>query len=353
TLVHLLNQAGYETVLCGIQHVIAHERRSELGYRRDLSTVSYSSAAMSAEHACRFIERHADGPFFLDVGVSETHRCRMQEPGGCAPYHEEGPLGDARYVRPPETIADVPGNRRDWADFCEAAQRADHALGDIYQALEARGLLEDTLVIVTTDHGPALPGMKCCLSDAGVQVALMMRGPGGFGGGQIIDAMVSHLDLMPTFCDWLGLPIPDACQGLSLLPLLGGEDGELHRELFGEVTFHGPNIYNPLRSIRTSRYKLVRRYAEGVSRVIDTCDPSVPKMLLLDASWEHLPLEQVELYDLIVDPTEQRNLAGQPAYADIQADLDQRLALWMEGTGDPMCDPAHPPANPNEDSSHA
>jgi arylsulfatase A-like enzyme len=344
TLVHLLNHAGYETVLCGIQHVIEHERRDELGYRRDLATAHYSSAVESADQACAFIENHTGGPFFLDVGVSETHRCRLQEPDGPAPYHEDGPLGDPRYVRPPETMADTPVNRRDWADFCAAAQRADQELGRLYQMLEARGELDHTLIIVTTDHGPALPGMKCCLSDAGLQVALILRGPDGFTGGRVIDAMVSHLDLTPTLCDWLGLATPDACQGRSVLPLLSGTEGELHRELFGEVTYHGPNIYNPQRSIRTPRYKLVRRYAEGTRRVLDTCDQSVPKKILLEAGWGQLPLQPVELYDLMLDPTEQRNLAGFPPYTDIRADLEQRLEQWMQETADPLLDTTFTPS---------
>lgn len=340
TLVHVLNQAGYETVLCGIQHVIEHARRSELGYRHDLATVNYSSAANSADQACAFIENHVNGPFFLDVGVSETHRCRLNEPKGPAPYHEDGPLGDPRYVRPPETIPDTAASRQDWADFCAAAQRADHELGRIYQALKTRGELDHTLFIITTDHGPALPGMKCCLSDAGLQVALILRGPGGFSGGRVIDAMVSHLDLMPTLCDWLDLPTPEQCQGRSVLPLLSGAEGELHRELFGEVTYHGPNIYNPQRAIRTPRYKLVRRYAEGSQRVLDTCDQSVPKMMFIEAGWEDLPLEPVELYDLMLDPTEQRNLTALPLYANIRADLEQRLGQWMQETADPLLDGA-------------
>ncbi|MDP0496266.1 MAG: sulfatase [Verrucomicrobiota bacterium JB024] len=352
TLVHLLNQAGYETALCGIQHVIEHNRRGELGYRRDLATANYSAAAQSANQACAFIENHADTPFFLDVGVSETHRCRLHEPGGPAPYHEDGPLGDPRYVRPPETIPDTPANRRDWADFCAAAQRADHELGRIYQALESHGELEHTLFIITTDHGPALPRMKCCLSDAGLQVALILRGPGGFSGGQVIDAMVSHLDLIPTLCDWLGLATPGVCQGHSMIPLLNGTEGELHDELFGEVTYHGPNIYNPQRSIRTPRYKLVRRYAEGTQRVVDTCDQSVPKMMFLEAGWEQLPLEPVELYDLMLDPTEQRNLASLPLYEGIRAGLEQRLEQWMQETSDPLLDISFPPSSLEQTTGH-
>ena len=73
---------------------------------------------------------------------------------------------------------------------------------------------------------------------------LLMRGPGGFTGGKVLDAMVSQLDLYPTICDVAEAPHPDWLQGRSLLPLVHGETDRLHDELFAEMTYHA--AYEPL-----------------------------------------------------------------------------------------------------------
>src|SRR5262249_35133417 len=78
------------------------------------------------------------------------------------------------------------------------------------------------LVICTTDHGIAFPGMKCNLTDHGTGVLLILRGP-GLPAGAVVDAMVTHLDVFPTVCDLTGVARPDWLQGASLLPLLRGE----------------------------------------------------------------------------------------------------------------------------------
>ncbi len=84
-------------------------------------------------------------------------------------------------------------------------------------ALDANGLSENTLVICTTDHGIAFPRMKGNLTDHGIGVMLIMRGPGGFTGGKVYDALVSHIDLYPTICDLLEIEHPSWLQGTSLL----------------------------------------------------------------------------------------------------------------------------------------
>ena len=87
---------------------------------------------------------------------------------------------------------------------------------------------------------------------------LIMRGPGGFTGGRVIDAMVTHLDLYPTLCDVAGVDRPAWLQGPSLLPLVRGEADELHDEIFAEMTYHA--AYEPQRAVRTERWKYIRRF---------------------------------------------------------------------------------------------
>ena len=85
-----------------------------------------------------------------------------------------------------------------------------------------------------------------------------MRGPGGFTGGKVVDAPVSHLDVYPTLCELAGVEAPDWLQGTSLMPLVRGEVERLHEAIFAETTYHA--AYQPHRAVRTERWKYIRRF---------------------------------------------------------------------------------------------
>ena len=91
--------------------------------------------------------------------------------------------------------------------------------------------------------------MKCNLEDNGWGVSLIMRGPGGFSGGKVIDALISHLDIYPTLCDLAGVAHPAWLEGKSMLPIIRGEANEINDEVFAEVTYHA--AYEPKRAVRT------------------------------------------------------------------------------------------------------
>ncbi|HEX2032700.1 MAG TPA: sulfatase [Chloroflexota bacterium] len=325
-----LRQAGYATVLAGIQHVV-----------RDPSTTGYERIAPGrlaetvAPNAMAFLREHAAGPgrgqpFFLDAGFFETHR-RFHAPDPSA-----SPAEDPRYCLPPAPLPDTPGTREDVAAFKASARVLDGAIGAILDTLEATGLADDTLVICTTDHGIAFPAMKCNLTDHGTGVFLIMRGPGGFDGGQVVDAMVSHLDLFPTICDLAGIAPPVWLQGASLLPLVRGQlsGGELHQALFAEVNYHVP--YEPQRAVRTTRWKYIRRYDAWGKPMLANCDDGPSKDVWLDHGWADQRTEPEQLYDLVFDPQERHNLAAEPAMAGVVAELRGILERWMQETDDPL-----------------
>src|SRR5262249_61964175 len=97
---------------------------------------------------------------------------------------------------------------------------------------------EHTPLVSTTDHGLAFPTMKCNLTAHGMGFSLIMRGPGGFSGGKVCDAMVSHIDLFPTICDLLEIERPAWLQGKSMLPLVRGSAKEIRDEGFAEGRSH-------------------------------------------------------------------------------------------------------------------
>ena len=320
-LVHTLRAVGYHTTLAGVQHVRWDPRT--IGYHQILQTGG-RQALKVAPAAAEFLAAAPEQPFFLTVGFSETHRV----------FPAPAPADDARYLRPPAPIPDTPETRADMAAYQASVTALDQGIGMVLGALEAAGLAENTLVICTTDHGPAFPRMKCNLTDHGTGVMLILRGPGGFGGGRVSDALVSQIDLFPTLCELLQVEPPAWLQGRSLLPLARGEAEEINDAVFAEVNYHGQ--YEPQRMIRTRRWKYIRRFLERDVPALANCDNSPTKELLLEHGWGSLPMAEEQLYDLVFDPNEAANLAGDPRHAGTLAELRARLTRWMEETDDPI-----------------
>jgi N-sulfoglucosamine sulfohydrolase len=330
-LTHALKSAGYATAIAGVTHVAAYTDRPGLGYDYWLNHRSpgEGDSEKTTAAACAFLRAPPTEPFFLDIGYNETHRLAH----GWFSHNATGPIGDPRLARPMPHLPDRPAIRADSADFAEAAHRLDNYYGQVLAALDASGAADRTLIICTTDHGPAFPGAKCNVTDAGTGVLLILRGPHGFSGGKVFESMVSHLDIFPTLCDLIGLDA-DSLDGQSLLPLLRGEKEELHDALFAEVNYHV--CYEPQRSVRTSRWKYIRRFDDRQSEVAPNIDDSISKLDLFRRGWHRRPRPKEMLFDLIFDPTESHNLAPDPAAQPILQEMRARLAAWMRQTADPL-----------------
>ena len=338
-IMHTLAEAGYETVLAGFQHVVKDVK--EAGYSRNLAKETTFSGE-TEERAATFIaeaSKSDNQPFFLDVGFFETHRARSVKPGGFAPQPNGEAKTDPRYVKPPAPFPDTPETRQDMADYIDAARTLDQKMGVVFSALEENKLADKTLVICTTDHGLAFPEMKSRLTDHGIGIMLIMRGPADFSGGLVIDELVSQIDLFPTICDILNIDHPKWLQGHSIVPLLQGTTDKIRSEIFAEVNYHC--CYEPQRAIRTKRWKYIRRYDQAPNWAMPNCDDSISKTFFLDHGWqEHRP-EPERLYDLVFDPFERHNLisSGQADEQVLQS-MRQRLEDWRIETKDPTLE--HP-----------
>jgi N-sulfoglucosamine sulfohydrolase len=319
-IIHTLREAGYTSALAGMQH-IAHPKDTAaqtIGYDRYLG-----EPATAHERAAAFLADHPPPPFFLSVGFHETHR-----------EYPATPDDNPAYCLPPAPLPDTPATREDMARFKASARILDRKIGAVLDALERSGLAGHTLVICTTDHGIAFPRMKCTLTDSGIGVMLIVRGPGGFAGGKVVDAMVSHLDLFPTVCQLAGVDVPERAQGKSLLPLVAGEAAAIHDEIFAEVNYHA--AYEPQRGVRTPRWKYIRRFEQRTSPVLPNCDDGLSKDVWLAHGWRDNPPPDEALYDLVFDPNESANLAGDARHAAVLDEMRGRLVRWMRQTGDPL-----------------
>ncbi len=327
-MVHTLRGAGYYSALIGEQHI--SKQPDAIGYDRVVK-IDTSRVEDVAPVTVDLLRRPPRQPFFLSVGFFETHREFFE------PLRNE----DA-YTRPLANLPDVPETRRDMASFIASARSLDRGVGTVLDALERFDLTRNTLVIFTTDHGPAFPGAKATMSDRGVGVMLILRGPGVFAGGKVTDALVSHIDLFPTICDILGIAHPEWLQGVSVLPLVTGQTNEVRREIFAEGTYHA--AYEPQRMVRTQRWKYVRRFEPRTRPVLPNTDDSPSKDVWLRYGWDAEMLAMEQLYDLIRDPNEAHNLIGGNDPGDVAGDLRERLQRWMRETKDPLLDgPVAPP----------
>lgn len=319
-LVHPLRAAGYRSVLIGEQHVSVDP--AVIGYD-EIRAVDSNHATDVAPIANATL-RDVPEPFFLSVGFFETHR----------EFHAPTSVSDTLYSRPAPNLPDTLATREDMAAFKASARSLDQGIGSVLNELYGLGLADRTLVVCTTDHGLAFPRAKATLFDRGTGVMLLIRGPGGFTGGRVFDSMVSHLDIYPTLCELAGADPPDGLQGSSLMPLAREEATAVRDELFTEMTFHA--AYEPQRAVRTGRWKYVRRFHDYEQPVLANCDDSATKELMIEAGWggQYVPEEQ--LYDLVLDPNENRDLSSEAEHSGVLSELRELVEAWMEETDDPL-----------------
>ncbi len=326
---------GYYRVLCGYEHVGAMERNDVeklynvhlKGEPEDSRPLSYGDKdRMVATKAARVIEERADleRPFYLECAFFYPHR----------PFPNVEPDSMVGEPPPPFYLPDTERTREDMRAYAEAMRQSDECFGIVLDALRKTGLDRRAIIIVTTDHGPAFPWAKCNLNDQGTGVMLMMRLPEVADPVQV-DALVSQLDILPTIYDVLGLPQDERFEGVSLRPLINGETDKLHDEVFSEVTYHA--AYEPMRSVRTNRYRYVKRFATDWDHpVMPNIDEGPSREELLSAGIRDMRVEMEALYDLDFDPGERRNLIDDTLYEPVAVDLKLRLRQWMERTDDPL-----------------
>jgi arylsulfatase A-like enzyme len=128
--------------------------------------------------------------------------------------------------------------------------------------------------------------------------------------------------------------VPEGVQGRSFLPLLRGGAYSPRDAIYAEKTFH--SYYDPMRAVRTERYKYIRNF-ETTFLVEVPGDVQVGAIYRSELQrYVAATHPAVELYDLVADPLEQDDVAGQPVVAEVERELDARVWRWMEETGDPL-----------------
>ena len=280
----------------------------------------------NSRNAAEAILNEREDKLFLSMGLYSAHRIFPEvdkdiEPG---------------YVQVPGGIPDTRENREDWAAFLTSARIGDRCIKTVIDALKAKGIYEDSLIIYTTDHGIAFPNMKCTLLDSGTGVSLIVKMPGNTFKGRVLDTLISQLDIFPTICEILGVEEPEWLQGRSFLSALEGGEEINEEVVFAEINYHA--AYEPMRMVRTKRYKYIRySNSEYDGIVLSNVDNSPHKAKLVEAGWhEGSRRPEEQLFDLFIDPQEGKNLAEDPGYLGILDVMREKLRRNMEKTGDPL-----------------
>lgn len=360
TLPAMLRRAGYATALVGKKHVgpdSAFPYEAELVPERSgIRDVREMAIAASS-----FIRSTNDRPFFVTVAYSDPHRAAVDY-GNDRRWPGVKPVTyDPKSVPIPRHLPDIPVVRRDLAEYYESLSRLDTGVGMILDDLAETGRADDTLVIFLSDNGRPFGGAKTNLYGPGLHLPLIIRAPGASPG--VNQAMVSWVDIAPTILDYAGVAPPTRypLSGASLMPLLGQTNGPGRDAVFASHDFHEINQYYPMRGVRTHTHSYIANLAHPLDYPIAgdvagspswkaiSANPSIRLGNRTQAAYLKRPAE--ELYDLTRDPDEIVNLAGDPAYATVLADLRQRLLKmrsttrdpWLAGQTDPYAHMDHQP----------
>ena len=330
TIPMYLREAGYLTHLIGLQHETRDVKT--LGYdsfSKRMKDYKYDTNRMFSEYES-FLDNHRNDekPFYLNIGTIEIHR----------PFIIWSQANDTYSVKIPPFLPDNDKIRKDLSLFYGIINPLDKIIGKIIEVLEKTGLREDTLFIFTTDHGSPFPRAKCTLYDPGIKTLLIMNWPNShlFNTGRVVDQMVSNIDLLPTLLEIAGAVTPQGIEGKSFLPILENPKLSFRHNIFTEKTYH--EIYDPIRSVRTSKYKYIRNFEKY--RRLYQIPLDIERGLSGQYIKDKIKIErsEEELYDLKNDPNEANNLVNNPAYENILFELKQKLLNWMKETTDPLLD---------------
>ena len=305
--------------------------------------------------------RPGDTPFCYWFGSSDPHRPWTWQSGVNRGM-------DLSQVQVPACYPDNEIIRTDIGDYLWEIERFDREVGEALALLEQSGQLENTIIVMTGDHGMPSPRGKSNLYNLGTHVPLAMRWTKRVPAGRTIDDFVSLTDLCPTFLEAAGLSALPDMTARSLMPLLtsdksGWIDATRDFVLVGKER-HVPSQERgnlggyPSRAIRTRDYLYVRNFAperwpNGIADaaaaeignsfadadngptktyfIEHANDPEVKRFV--DLAFAKRPAE--ELYDLRKDPGELVNVAESSDYAEIKSELSERLMNLLRETADP------------------
>lgn len=291
-----------------------------------------------------FVTRDAAQPWFMVFASNDPH----------SPW-TRGPKYDPAKITVPPYLHDNAITRDALAKYFGEISNLDEQVGALMKMLADTKQSESTVVLFVSEQGSSFPyGGKWSVYDNGIHSSAILRWPGKVKPGSSTSALMQYVDVTPTFLAAAGIDptkidvgCPDAhgatgFDGRSFLPVLLGETDTLRDYIFAQHTTIGTNGAigpYPMRAVRDTRYKLIRNLAPELTYTIGGIHKGEPiESWQADAKNDPALAARVahlfnrpgeELYDLQSDPYELKNIAADPALADIKAKLQTQLDTWM------------------------
>ena len=293
-------------------------------------------------------QKKTEQPFCFWFGSSDPHRVYTRNLGAWMGMKPDS-------VDVPPFLPDVPCVRNDIMDYYAEVERFDRHIGQVIDLLRARGELDNTLIIVTSDNGMPFPRAKATVYDAGTRMPFVAHWPARIPAGTRHEGMVNLASLAPTFLEAAGQVVPAEMTLPSLLPYLENEKEEGAKEVIIERERHAQVRADSgsyaVRAFRTKDFLYVRNFyperwpagdPEAVLSVgaFGDVDNSISKMLILrepqaarfQLAFGKRPAE--ELYHVHTDPHQLNNLAKDPAWETKRAELQARMEARLRETND-------------------
>jgi N-sulfoglucosamine sulfohydrolase len=351
---HLLGDAGY--------HTGSWRKSFGPGKLEGKFAERHPAGKVYPQGFADFLEARPDGaPFCFWLGASDPHR-------GYKLHSGEASGIDLSKIKLFPFFPDSKEVRGDVADYYFEVQRFDSDVAKALALLEASGELDNTIIVMTGDHGMPFPRCKSNLYDSGSQVPLAMRWGAKVKAGQVLNGFVSLTDLAPTFLEAAGLEAPAAMTGQSLLPAVaeGRGDAALRPFILTGKERHVPGQEAPdmggypSRAIRNHDFLYIRNYVTDrwpngtpnwekaaipgawyadtdngptKSYIIENKDKDDAHRQAYEWCFAKRPAD--ELYDLREDPDQLNNVAGDEAYAEHLKALSDQLTAELIAAGDP------------------
>lgn len=340
----ILREAGYHANNLDLEGFLDPGRPVRVA-KTDYNFAWDAAACYDTTH---WMARKPGRPFFVQVQLNGGKR-RGEAPGPAWPEAVRKALGsttDVATVRLPPWLPRDPVIEADWAQYLDTVRFVDHEVGRILEGLRQAGELDNTVVFAWTDHGISHVRAKQFLYDAGIRVPMVVAGP-GTAPGMVRRDMVEHIDVAATTLGLARVRVPAWMHGRDLLA-----PGHVPKEFVFAARDRADETVDRIRSARSQRFKYIRnhypsrpwlqpnRYKDkkailrALRRLHATGDLGAGPSRILA---EERPRE--ELYDLVSDPHELHNLAGDPAWSRELARHREALAAWTLRHGDAGADP--------------
>lgn len=294
-------------------------------------------------------ERAEGQPFFSVINLTCSHESQIRHGEKMhaaileklAPEQRHDPDLAGPFL--PPIYPNTPEARKDWAWYADNISEMDRQAGVYLQRLEEDGLADNTVVIFWSDHGRGLPRAKRWIYDSGVHVPVIVRWPGVLAEGRADDDLVTTQDLTATTLAVAGIKPKEYMHGRVFFGPKADPAPEMlffHRDRMDEA-------YELMRAARNHRFKYIRNFEpeRTYAQHIDYMDmmPTLVDLRQMHADGklnsvqerffaERKPVE--ELYDIVADPHETKNLATDPAFADTLQELRLALEEWQVEIGD-------------------